>query len=303
LMGGEAVGPSYVRLGPGELEERADRLWEMMRECRVCPRLCGTNRLDGEAGFCRVLDRPVVASYGPHYGEERPLVGRGGSGTIFMSGCNLGCVYCQNYDISHALAGRRTSFEHLARMMLSLQGRGCENINIVTPSHVVPHFVRALAIAAKEGLRLPVVYNTGGYDSVETLRLLDGIVDIYMPDMKYADPEVAERLSFAPDYPRVNREAVREMHRQVGDLVVGDDGVAKRGLLVRHLVLPEGLAGTKEIVRFLAREISPNTCINVMAQYYPAHEAREYPPLDRRLLRYEYEEAVRAAEAEGLRLC
>jgi len=295
--------PAYTNLPPGELEERANRLWGMLRRCRVCPQLCDTDRLEGKPGFCRVLDKPVVADYGPHFGEERPLVGHGGSGTIFMGGCNLSCVYCQNYDISQAPGHRPVSFERVAGMMLSLQERGCENINIVSPSHVVPHFVRALMIAAREDLRLPIVYNSGGYDSVDTLRLLDGIVDIYMPDMKYADPEVAERLSCAPDYPRINREAVREMHRQVGDLVVGDDGIARRGLLVRHLVLPQGLAGTEEIVRFLSREISTNTCINVMAQYYPAYKAHRHPPLDRGLRHHEYEQAVRAAEAEGLRLC
>lgn len=292
--------PSYLNLlKAGELERRAEEAWKGLEDCHLCPRNCGVNRLRGQKGVCRVLDRPVVASYGPHFGEERPLVGRHGSGTIFMSYCNLACVFCQNYDISQEGEGLPVSHEKLAGMMLSLQEQGCHNINIVSPSHVIPMILKALVIAAREGLRRPLVYNTGGYDAVDSLRLLDGVVDIYMPDMKYHHPEVGLRFSLARDYPERNREAVKEMHRQVGDLVIRD-GLAVKGLLVRHLVLPEGQAGTREILRFLAREISPRTYVNIMAQYRPAHRARRFPPLDRSLTLKEYREAIQVAREEGL---
>jgi putative pyruvate formate lyase activating enzyme len=243
-----------------------------------------------------------VASEGPHFGEEAPLVGHGGSGTIFISGCNLACQFCQNYEISQLDEGVEVEPEGLARRMLALQALGCHNINIVSPSHVVAQLLAGLLIAAQAGLRLPIVYNSGGYDSLKTLALLDGVVDIYMPDMKYADAAVALRFSRVRDYPAANQAAVREMHRQVGDLVLDERGVARRGLLVRHLVLPEGLAGTGEIVRFLRDEISPHTYINVMSQYRPCYRAHELPPLDRRISALEYAAAVRLAEHAGLRL-
>jgi len=224
----------------------------MLAECLLCPRQCRANRLAGESGECQITTQAVVSSYGPHFGEEAPLVGRHGSGTIFFTYCNLHCRFCQNYTISQLGEGDTVDRRELAAMMLSLQAKGCHNINLVSPTHVVPHILEALVLARDDGLHLPLVYNSGGYDSVATLKLLDGIVDIYMPDMKYADEKTAEKLSGIKNYPEVNRAAVKEMHRQVGDLEIDEQGVARRGLLVRHLVLPNRLAGTKEIVRFLA---------------------------------------------------
>ena len=244
---------------------------------------------------------PVVSSAGPHFGEESVLVGSGGSGTIFFAGCNLGCVFCQNFDISHHRRGREATVEDLAESMLELQGIGCSNINFVTPTHVVPAVAAAIELARKGGLRLPIVYNTGGYDSVEMLGLLDGFVDIYMPDMKYSDPKVAEELSAAADYPQVNRAAVKEMHRQVGDLDVRDE-LAVRGLLVRHLVLPENLAGSFEVIDFLAEEISASTAINVMDQYRPCYEADQHPAINRRPTRDEIASVQRYAIEKGLRI-
>lgn len=242
----------------------------------------------------------MVSSYGPHLGEEAPLVGRHGSGTIFFTNCNLHCAYCQNYTISQLGYGEPVSSHELARIMLSLQRRHCHNINLVSPTHVVPQILEALEVAAGAGLSLPLVYNTGGYDSLETLRLLDGVVDIYMPDMKYADARVAQELSDAPEYPSVNRAAVKEMHRQVGDLEIDRDGIAQRGLLVRHLVLPEGLAGTRETARFLSTEISSNTYVNVMDQYRPCYRATEFRALGRRPSQEEFEQAVREMREAGL---
>jgi len=242
----------------------------------------------------------MVSSYGPHFGEEAPLTGRHGSGTIFFTYCNLQCVFCQNYTISQLGEGSETDREVLAGMMLSLQARGCHNINLVSPTHVVPYILDALELAASQGLHLPLVYNSGGYDSVETLELLDGIVDIYMPDMKYADEKIAEQLSGIKDYPNINRAAVREMHRQVGDLQVDEEGIAQRGLLVRHLVLPNRLAGTREIVRFLAQEVSTNTYLNIMAQYHPCHKAFDIPSLARPVNKQEFKEAIDLAHKQGL---
>jgi putative pyruvate formate lyase activating enzyme len=261
----------------GELAERARRAQALLRRCVTCPRNCRVDRAGGELGVCRVGALAQVASYGPHFGEEAPLVGRGGSGTIFFAGCNMSCVFCQNFDISQPAAEPEalradweTPPEGVAEMMLSLQSAGCENINLVSPSHVVPQILAAVAAAAEGGLQLPLVYNSGGYDAVHTLRLLDGVVDIYMPDMKYSDEAVAQQLSGIGDYVARNRAAVREMHRQVGDLALDGRGVATRGLLVRHLVLPGGLAGSAATARFLADEVSRDTYINVMDQYRPA---------------------------------
>ncbi len=286
----------------GELQERIGILEERMRSCDLCPRKCNVDRITGERGFCRTGRRVKVASYGPHFGEERPLVGRSGSGTIFFSGCNLACQFCQNWDISQKDAGNEVDAEELAGIMMKIQGMGCHNINLVSPSHVVFQFLEALKIACMRGLEVPIVYNTGGYDSIETLRLLDGVVDIYMPDMKYSDPEVARKLSLVEDYPMLNQEAVKEMHRQVGDLEIDDRGVACRGLLVRHLVLPNGLAGTGEISRFLAEEISKDTYINIMAQYRPEYHADRFPEISRDISDIEYYEAVRIASDLGLSL-
>ena len=259
------------------------------------------NRLENEKGYCRTGRRAVLSSCGPHFGEEDPLVGAGGSGTIFFTHCNLLCLFCQNYEISHMGEGREVEAGQLARVMLDLQAKGCVNINFVSPSHVVPQILEALSLAIPEGMKIPLVYNSGGYDSVETLKLLAGIVGIYMPDLKFMDGEVARKYCQAEDYPERVQEAVREMHRQTGDLVVNRQGIAERGLLVRHLVLPEGLAGTRRAMRFLAREISPATYVNLMAQYRPCGRAGEYPPLNRRPTAREFEEAGQIAEEEGIR--
>lgn len=291
--------PQYLTLSAEELRARAEALAELASPCRLCPRNCGARRDRGERGFCRAGLVPWVASFGPHFGEERVLVGRGGSGTVFLSGCNLGCLFCQNYAISHLGEGEEVSVEELAKILLHLQEIGCENANFVTPTHQAPQIVAALSRAVEDGFRLPVVWNCGGYESVEALRLLEGIVDIYMPDFKYGDSAVGARLSAVPDYAERAQAALREMHRQVGDLRV-EGGVALRGLLVRHLVLPEGLSGTEAVLRFLRDEISPDTFVNLMAQYYPAGRAHEVPALRRRITREELARALRLARELGL---
>ncbi len=292
---------SYLRLPRrGELPRRVEQARAMLADCRLCPRECGVDRLAGKVGTCRTGRQAIVASFHAHFGEEAPLVGSHGSGTIFFSWCNLRCLFCQNYEISQLGEGEAVTPDTLAMMMLVLQKRGCHNINLVSPSHVVPQIMEALELAAEHGLTIPLVYNSGGYDALATLALLDGIVDIYMPDMKYADAAIAQELSGIKDYPAHNRAAVKEMHRQVGDLALDENGVATRGLLVRHLVLPEGLAGTADVVRFLATEISPQTYLNVMDQYRPCYKAHTRPPLDRPLTRQEYQQAVDLALAAGL---
>ncbi|MBU4310950.1 radical SAM protein, partial [bacterium] len=243
--------PSYLKLKKGELKKRTKKAYEILEECRLCPRECGVNRIKREKGFCKSGVLPIVSSFGPHFGEEPPLVGTHGSGTIFLTWCNLCCIYCQNYTISHLGEGREISLEEFASQMLSLQRRGCHNINFVTPTHFVPQILAALEIATEKGLNVPLVYNTGGYDQIETLKLLDGAFDIYMPDIKYSDSGIAEKYSSgASDYPEVVKKALREMHRQVGDLLI-ENGIAQRGLLIRHLVLPNNLAGTKETMHFI----------------------------------------------------
>jgi putative pyruvate formate lyase activating enzyme len=266
----------------------------------LCPRHCGVNRLAGESGKCHITKQAVISSYGPHFGEESPLVGRYGSGTIFFTYCNLRCVFCQNYTISQLGEGWAVDKEEMAKMMLSLQAKGCHNVNLVSPTHVVPYILEALELAVGMGLYLPLVYNSGGYDSVETLELLDGIIDIYMPDMKYSNAKIAEQLSGIKDYPRVNKAAIKEMHRQVGDLQLDEQGIAQRGLLVRHLVLPNRLAGTEEIVAFLAQEVSTNTYLNIMAQYHPCHQAFDIPQLSRPVSKQEFYEAIDLAHRQGL---
>ena len=296
--------PAYLRLlASGRFDERLKRAFDRMRSCDLCPRRCGVNRLHGCHGaWCRTGSRAVVASFGPHFGEEKPLVGQYGSGTIFFGHCNLACVFCQNWDISQAQArGRTVSPGVLASMMLALQRQGCHNINLVSPSHVVAPILAAVRLAARRGLQLPLVYNSGGYDCPETLALLDGIVDIYMPDMKFADSAIAAPLLGAPDYAEVNRSAVLAMHRQVGDLIIDAQGMALRGLLVRHLVLPNNLAGTDRIVAFLAEQVSRDTYLNLMDQYHPCHRANDFPPLDRRPTSKELRKARQWAEICGLR--
>jgi putative pyruvate formate lyase activating enzyme len=293
--------PAYVATrDQGLLQEKIDQAYEILKACTLCPRSCGVDRLSEEKGICQTGQKAIVSSYNAHFGEEDPLVGQHGSGTIFFARCNLLCIFCQNFDISHGGEGLEFSSERLAKTMLYLQERGCHNINFVTPSHVVPQILAALDLAAEAGLRLPLVYNSGGYDRVETLAILEGVFDIYMPDFKFWDPKVAEALCDAPDYPEVAQEAFREMHRQVGDLVVDEKGIAQRGLLVRHLVLPEGLAGTREVMHFLATEISPNTYVNVMAQYRPCGRASEVPSLRRSISDEEYQDAVAMAHKEGI---
>jgi len=270
-----------------------------MSHCVLCPRKCQVNRNEGQTGFCGIACLPVVSSVGPHFGEESILVGAGGSGTIFFAGCNLGCIFCQNFEISHLRHGHQVTIDQLAQSMLDLQNQGCSNINFVTPTHIIPAVTAAIELARGKGLTLPTVYNTGGYDSVETLKLLDGFIDIYMPDMKYADSNVARELSSAPDYPKVNFSAVKEMHKQVGDLQV-ENGLAARGLLIRHLVLPENLAGSFEIINFLAEYISPRTTINIMDQYHPCYKASSHPNINRRPTSEEFTSARRYALQKGL---
>ena len=294
--------PAYMRLlGSGELRARAEEAWRRLAVCDLCAWECGANRLkSAEHAACRTGAQAVVSGCHPHFGEEGPLVGVRGSGTIFFSWCNLRCQFCQNYEISQKGEGLEVDAEQLANMMLRLQSAGCHNINLVSPSHVVAQALAALVPAAEAGLRLPIVYNTGGYDSLRTLEALDGIVDIYMPDMKYADEAVGRKYSLVQNYPQVNQAAVKEMHRQVGDLVVDEGGVARRGLLVRHLVLPEGLAGTGEMVRFLAGEISVHTYVNIMDQYRACYKADSLPAVNRPITGGEYAEAIRLATEAGL---
>ncbi len=293
--------PGYLRLRKsGELARRIAAAREILADCTLCPWHCHVNRLEGEKGYCRVGSLPMVSSYGPHFGEERPLVGRRGSGTIFLTYCNMKCIFCQNYDISHLGEGSELPVSELGEMMLSLRRQGCHNINFVTPSHQAAQIIAALPHAIEGGLDVPLVYNCGGYEEPATLRVLDGIFDIYMPDFKYGDSDTALRLSGTPRYVETAREALREMHRQVGDLVVDERGIAVRGLLVRHLVLPEGLAGTRQVMGFIAREISPDTYVNIMDQYRPCFRASA-PPMNRRITPAEFAEAVAIARGEGIR--
>lgn len=292
---------AYLKLSRQELGSKIQKAEEILKNCMLCPRACRVDRTAGEKGFCKTGDRPYVSSWNPHFGEEAPLVGSHGSGTIFFTHCNLGCLFCQNWTISHLDDGNIISFETLADIMLSLQGHGCHNINFVTPTHQVPMILRSLEIAIDKGLNVPLVYNCGGYESLETLKILNGVIDIYMPDFKYSDSKPAQKYSKAKDYPEVAKTAIKEMHRQVGDLVTDKRGIALRGLLVRHLVLPEGFAGTEAVVKFLAKEISPNTYTNIMAQYYPCYRAVEHPPLDRRITNEEFRKAVRDARDAGLK--
>jgi putative pyruvate formate lyase activating enzyme len=294
--------PAYLSLlKHGELKERVDTAYAHLQACDLCAHYCMVNRRQTIRGaVCRTGEQAVVHSFGPHHGEEDPLRGQHGSGTIFFSWCNMRCVYCQNWEISQKGAGRPVTPQQLTEMMLELQTLGCHNINLVSPSHVVAQVIAAVQLAAEQGLRLPLVYNSGGYDSIEALALLEGIIDIYMPDMKYADAAIARRYSKIRNYPQLNQTAVKEMHRQVGDLVLNDEGIAQRGLLVRHLVLPQQLAGTEQVLAFLAEEISRNTYLNLMDQYHPCYRADDYPLLDRPLSNAEYTAALQLARHHGL---
>jgi len=299
-MRAEDFVPAYVPLQrSGELPRRAAEALRHLESCDLCARYCRLNRNQRE-GPCQVGRWAWVAASHPHLGEEVPLTGWRGSGTIFFAGCNLRCQYCQNSDISQNLIGKAVGPRQLAESMLELQGRGCHNINLVSPSHVIAQILEALPLATEGGLNLPLVYNTGGYDSPETLALLDGVIDIYMPDLKYGQAKTAQQLSHVINYPSVNQAAIREMHRQVGDLLLSEEGLALHGLLARHLVLPNGLAGTREVLIFLAEEISTSTYLNLMDQYRPAFRARESAVLNRRITPFEYTEAERIADELGL---
>lgn len=276
------------------------KAYSLLESCRVCPRKCGVNRLRGETGFCGVGFHPVVSSDNLHYGEEPPISGYRGSGTIFFTGCNLGCTFCQNYPISHFCHGNQVNIPQLSFMILRLQKAGAHNINFVTPTHFAPQIMGALLIAYQKGLEIPIVYNCGGYESLEMLRLWHGIIDIYMPDMKYSDPEMSMKYSSALNYPEVNRISIKEMFQQVGDLRMDEESIAQKGLLIRHLVLPEDISGTREILRFIAEEVSTDTYVSLMNQYFPAHKAPRLPPMNRRITSNEYEKAKEVLNFLGL---
>jgi putative pyruvate formate lyase activating enzyme len=293
--------PSYLQsYREGRLAERVEEATRLLRECRLCPRQCAVDRLENETGFCKTGRRARIASYHAHFGEEAPLVGRFGSGTIFFGFCNLRCSFCQNYEISHLGEGVELEPRDLAAQMVELQRRGCHNINLVTPTHAVPQILEALLVAVENGLRIPIVYNCGGYERVETLRLLRGIVDIYMPDFKFWDQKWADRYCRAPDYRQMAVSALKEMHAQVGDLRIDKNGIAERGLLVRHLVMPHGVAGTKEVMQFLSEEISPNTYVNVMDQYRPCGTAYQDEYINHGISSKEYTAALEWAKDAGL---
>lgn len=295
--------PVYLKLHrSGELKKRAEKLWAMMEKCSLCPRRCGINRLRGGTGFCRAPGtRLFVSSFHAHFGEERPLVGRGGSGTIFFTHCNLRCVFCQNYEISHLGRGFAKSIEELADMMLQLQKRGAHNINLVTPTHYSAHILKALDIAASRGLRLPIIYNTSGWEPLEIIKILDGIVDIYLPDFKYWDSEMSAKYSAgAKSYPEVTKEAILEMHRQVGVAKPEKDGLVYRGLMIRHLVMPNNVAGSEKIMEWIAENLPKDTYINIMAQYNPRYKAFDYPQISRRITDEEYKKVVDRAKELGL---
>jgi putative pyruvate formate lyase activating enzyme len=296
------VEPAYIEtFKKGLLAPKIQKAREILKCCTLCPRQCKVDRTTGETGVCKTGERAYVSSFNAHFGEEDPLVGTYGSGTIFFTHCNLMCIFCQNYDISHLGQGEEISDEQLADIMLWLQKNRCHNINFVTPSHVVPQILSALKVAIPRGLSLPLVYNSGGYDSVDTLKLLDGVFDIYMPDFKFWDPAIAKATCNAENYPEVAQQALMEMHRQTGDLVMDDTGVAQRGILLRHLVLPSGLSGTREIMKFIARRVSKNTYVNIMSQYRPCGRAGDIKELSVHPSNKDYEKAVQAAEEEGIK--
>ena len=293
--------PSYLNLSKKELNLRVKKLFKILENCEICPRKCHVNRLKGEKGYCQLGYLPKVSAFHQHFGEESPLVGKFGSGTIFMTSCNLACAYCQNYEISQLRIGEEISFERLAEMMIFLQNRGCHNINFVTPTPQVPQIIKSLQIAIERGLKIPLVYNTSSYDSLSVLKLLDGIFDIYLPDARYSDDKIALKYSNAPRYFEIMKDSIKEMHRQVGDLILNENGIAIRGVLVRHLVLPNGLAGSEKIFEFIAKEISPNTFVNIMNQYFPYFKSFQFPELSRRITNDEFEKAVLLAKKAGLK--
>ncbi|MDY6844456.1 MAG: radical SAM protein [Thermodesulfobacteriota bacterium] len=300
---GSGFEPAYLKLHKtGELKKRAGKLWTIMGKCTLCPRRCGVNRLKGNRGFCNAPGATlVVSAVHPHFGEERPLVGNGGSGTIFLTHCNLRCVFCQNWEISQLGRGDESNIDELTKMMLHLQKIGCHNINFVTPTHYSAHILKALDKAAEKGLRLPIVYNTSGWERVEILKLLDGIVDIYLPDFKYWDGDLSAKYSSgAESYPEMTREAILEMYRQVGVAKPAKDGIMQRGLIIRHLVMPNNTSGSEEIMEWIAKNLPKDTYVNVMAQYNPVYKAYDYPELSRRINSEEYKKVVKRAKEMGL---
>ncbi len=292
--------PAYLKLPVSEIERRAQEAVASLEHCRVCPRNCEVDRLNNKHATCRTGRYARVGSYFAHFGEENCLRGWNGSGTIFFGLCNLRCVFCQNWDISQMLTGVEATPKILALMMIALQDQGCHNINFVTPEHVVPQILEALPIAIQRGLNLPIVYNTSAYDSLESLQLMENIVDIYMPDFKFYTQEHGKVYAKAADYGEVARRTIKEMHRQVGDLVMDDRGLAQRGLLVRHLVMPGGMADTAAVMQWIAQELGPETYVNVMSQYYPAHKTEKHPEIHRRIDQTEFLEAVQITRASGL---
>ena len=284
----------------GKLKKVASALFESLHSCNICPRRCAVNRLDGKSGFCKTKNLAKVYSSMVHHGEEPPISGSRGSGTIFFSHCNMGCVYCQNYEFSQLGSGIEQTTEQLAKRMLDLQNQGCHNINLVTPTHVLPQILLSLEQAVGQGLNIPLVYNTSGYELAQTIELLDGIVDIYLADCRYADSGTAQRLSKAIDYPQANRAALKEMHRQVAEAEFDQAGVMKKGLIIRHLVLPNQCSGTDAIMQFIAQEISPDTYISLMSQYLPYYQAADYPEISRRLKAIEYAQAKSILEKYNL---
>ncbi|MBN1349476.1 radical SAM protein [candidate division KSB1 bacterium] len=299
---GSRFSPAYMKLfHTGELNERIAALRSLLEECTLCPHRCGVNRIEGETGICRAGEDLKVSSAFPHFGEEAPLVGKQGSGTIFLAHCNLRCVFCQNDDISHGEKGEIINIRELANLMLFLQQRGCHNINFVTPTHFAPQLISALPIAIRMGLLVPIVYNCGGYESIEVVKLLDGIVDIYMPDAKFSSKEAAEKYCNAPDYFSNLKLILKEMHRQVGDFQVDSSGIARQGLLIRHLVMPNDVAGTEEILSFISSEISTESYVNLMDQYRPCYRASEFPELNRRIKPSEFKAAIDLAKKFGLK--
>ncbi len=292
--------PGYLRLSRREFERRIEILYGRLERCDICPRRCGVNRYVSHRGLCGMTDRLKVASINLHFGEEPPISGKGGSGTIFFSGCPLRCKFCQNYPISQLRNGYFLTEEELAERMVELQERGAHNINLVTPSHFVPQFLKALYLARDRGLTIPIAYNTSGYDSVDTLKLLDGVVDIYMPDIKYADNVWARKISSAPDYWDVVRDAVREMYRQVGGLRMDEDGIAYRGVIIRHLVLPGNISGTDRVFKFIAEELGRDVYISLMSQYFPTYRAIGDPDVGRRITYEEYQKAIDLLHEYGL---
>lgn len=293
--------PTYLEsYHNGKLDRIVEEAFRMLKYCCICPRKCGINRLKNEKGFCKTGLKPKVYSFTAHHGEEPPISGSRGSGTIFFSNCNMSCVYCQNYEFSQLGEGREVEFEELADFMIQLQNMGCHNINLVTPTHLMPQILKALGMAINKGLEIPLVYNTGGYELTEIIKLLEGIVDIYLIDMRYADNDMAIKYSCAPDYPRYNQEALKEMHRQVSVVKIDNEGIIERGLIIRHLVLPHNISGTDKIMRFIARELSKDTYISLMSQYTPYYKAARFKDISRRITYEEYADSQKAMQRYGL---